>query len=107
MLFQPALPAWGATGACTLPGGRHSISTRAPRVGSDMTGIQAGVAADLFQPALPAWGATDRGRSMTFTTNYFNPRSPRGERLGVEIIRTGFINFNPRSPRGERLHAQL
>ena len=35
-------------------------------------------------------------------TRYFNPRSPRGERLGLVKKITGFFNFNPRSPRGER-----
>ena len=35
---------------------------------------------------------------------YFNPRSPDGERLRYEDIMTvADFNFNPRSPDGERL----
>ena len=33
---------------------------------------------------------------------YFNPRSPRGERLSRRRQRPAFLHFNPRSPRGER-----
>ena len=33
---------------------------------------------------------------------YFNPRSPRGERLTQFFINIDSLNFNPRSPRGER-----
>ena len=37
-------------------------------------------------------------------TNYFNPRSPRGERPAPRYKTFKSIkNFNPRSPRGERL----
>ena len=35
---------------------------------------------------------------------YFNPRSPRGERLSISVFRFWRrFDFNPRSPRGERL----
>ncbi len=41
-------------------------------------------------------------------TNYFNPRSPRGERPDSVVIPVHRkINFNPRSPRGERQVALL
>ena len=36
--FQPTLPAWGATCCCCAQGERKSISTHAPRVGSDRDG---------------------------------------------------------------------
>ena len=37
----------------------------------------------------------------------FNPRSPRGERLGIRSPpRYSGLYFNPRSPRGERLHGR-
>ena len=35
--------------------------------------------------------------------DYFNPRSPYGERLSTVCLSTGEENFNPRSPYGERL----
>ena len=38
---------------------------------------------------------------------YFNPRSPRGERLRYGLRLSGERDdFNPRSPRGERLSAE-
>ena len=100
--FQPALPARGAT--------EETIAARR------------GVA---FQPTLPARGATDMHRGLPAQMRYFNPRSPRGERLAVKDLqaRAGIISthapregsdrgkrhlpgstwhFNPRSPRGER-----
>ena len=59
---------------------RWNISIHAPREGSDNTGY------------------TDGRNSMNF-----NPRSPRGERLGLLLQAWGqLLHFNPRSPRGER-----
>ena len=80
----------------------------------------------LFQSTLPAGGATAIGDSGPLRWRYFNPRSPRGERLhghlcaghliyisihaprgGSDFFRdqvcTVGLYFNPRSPRGERL----
>ena len=61
-----------------------------------------------FQSTLPARGATCLVFRCVVTTTYFNPRSPRGERLtqaafGAESL----SHFNPRSPRGERRSAIL
>ena len=101
-LFQPSLPARGATTWEQTYVGLCLISTLAPREGSDH-----------------CW------RQRTDCQSYFNPRSPRGERLqrvmllssrsifqpslparGATIylsgLRTKNTNFNPRSPRGER-----
>ena len=54
-----------------------------------------------FQPTLPARGATASATRL-FTANYFNPRSPHGERRcripGIPCR----AYFNPRSPHGER-----
>ena len=101
--FQSTLPARGATVAPGAGRGRRSISIHAPREGSD-------------------WHPTGNWRVHI----YFNPRSPRGERLQGLRLRgapcTGFQStlpargatgwgagqqrpgrdFNPRSPRGER-----
>ena len=62
-----------------LPHWKKSISIHAPRTGSD------------FCRRLPA----PRGQ-------YFNPRSPHGERLRICRSNGGRKYFNPRSPHGER-----
>ena len=102
-LFQPTLPARGATRRPREPIGFQIISTHAPRTGSD---VPRAVHRDAHAD--------------------FNPRSPHGERLQRHIQRhpdnlisthaprtgsdrattsSGFCwsNFNPRSPHGERL----
>ena len=101
-VFQPTLPARGATVLRAVHRARLAISTHAPRTGSDRR--------EHWQPGNAA---------------YFNPRSPHGERQGStinrqtpEVIsthapRTGSdegyqkagrdpADFNPRSPHGER-----
>ena len=102
-VFQPTLPARGATVMRFAFSGRAAISTHAPRTGSDQariridrkmpisthaprTGSDSGGGKNSpppqkFQPTLPARGATQsERRSRRFTAN-FNPRSPHGERL--------------------------
>ena len=78
--FQSTLPARGATFRLCLCRDGISISIHAPREGSD----------DCFPKSV-------------HPRAYFNPRSPRGERLSwhkpAEIRK---FHFNPRSPRGER-----
>ena len=57
-----------------------SISTHAPRTGSDLTCWRSFSPTSRFQPTLPARGATEpAGRKQT-SSSYFNPRSPHGER---------------------------
>ena len=102
-LFQSTLPARGATVYVTLDGELIAV----------------------FQSTLPARGATFNSRFAAFICSYFNPRSPRGERLhvpdfdidtqgisihapreGSDVLKPGQAaaeqDFNPRSPRGER-----
>ena len=55
--FQPTLPVRGATAGRVVGAGHLTISTHAPRAGSD-----------------------DAGRSWSDRSRYFNPRSPCGER---------------------------
>ena len=57
----------------------------------------------IFQSTLPARGATAPNHGINLLKNYFNPRSPRGERLFTVLRLILGRNFNPRSPRGERL----
>ena len=56
-----------------------------------------------FQSTLPAGGATCGLGSCREVLRYFNPRSPRGERLLLlRPLLNMVLHFNPRSPRGER-----
>ena len=125
LLFQPTLPARGATrGDAQARQRRAHISTHAPREGSDkyvhrdngrlndfnprsprgerLYEEARDVPLAKFQPTLPARGATGRGIRQARSIRDFNPRSPRGERrVGVKQI-CEIDYFNPRSPRGER-----
>ena len=100
--FQSTLPARGATRSTAWICRASSISIHAPRTGSD---------------SAPGCG--------TLSTNYFNPRSPHGERLNSSAVMPETVAFqstlpargatllphpvcvrpayfNPRSPHGER-----
>ena len=57
-----------------------SISTHAPRAGSDGRPTTGGGMILLFQPTLPVRGATGRDFILLFENSDFNPRSPCGER---------------------------
>ena len=78
--FQPTRPARGATAT--------SVESLAMNI--------------IFQPTRPARGATRRPYSFQHAPNYFNPRSPHGERLEAQVLQRGDGDFNPRSPHGER-----
>ena len=56
----------------------------------------------LFQPTLPARGATAFGVCSVSVCEYFNPRSPHGERPPAASLPRLLVDFNPRSPHGER-----
>ena len=79
--FQPTLPARGATREFLRKSAEISISTHAPRTGSDHT----------------------VGGGLMMVCGYFNPRSPHGERRMRRTLHNGAPrDFNPRSPHGER-----
>ena len=78
-VFQPTLPARGATLCVAQHFHRADISTHAPRTGSDPAASQSTPAASNF-----------------------NPRSPHGERHALEFLVHHGADFNPRSPHGER-----
>ena len=66
-------------------GGKHhrswtNISIHAPRMGSDGIPLDANRISSRFQSTLPGWGATTRSGSESPLPEYFNPRSPDGER---------------------------
>ena len=111
-------------GGIILPVNRI-ISIHAPRAGSDAKAGTTPRARDGFQSTLPVRGATERGKLNARQVEYFNPRSPCGERLDAYPTYTtaqefqstlpvrGATNppswscqtktyFNPRSPCGER-----
>ena len=81
LIFQPTLPARGATAKHRAPKQRR-----------------------LFQPTLPARGATFPLPLARARATHFNPRSPHGERhLFPPERNKEDAYFNPRSPHGERL----
>ena len=78
--FQSTHPAGGATHTARCRTGKQGISIHAPR------------------------GGCDRRRACRATLrNDFNPRTPRGVRLGRCARPPVRIYFNPRTPRGVRL----
>ena len=150
--FQSTLPVWGATspafsrardfqisihaprvGSDCAPrqrqGERGEISIHAPRVGSDSPPHSGRCQEKRFQSTLPVWGATPGRPARGRAGQYFNPRSPCGERpppalrrapsaqISIHAPRVGsdvFLrsvwcvqyHFNPRSPCGERLRSR-
>ena len=63
-----------------IPTEEMTISTHAPRTGSDVSYSAHSFAISTFQPTLPARGATAIGKDKYNQQQDFNPRSPHGER---------------------------
>ena len=82
---------------------RLHISIHAPRRRSDLAFRYKSRRKKLFQSTLPAGGATISPTLNVVLIEDFNPRSPQGERPGIQLCPLICINFNPRSPQGERL----
>ena len=80
----------------------HQISIHALREEGDRAGR------DKSRPASQISIHALRGESdpwllpLRSSTHNFNPRPPRGERLGVVLLSLKHKNFNPRPPRGGR-----
>ena len=124
--FQPTLPSRGATSALSgrnesyknfnprsprgerryIPvaaaHGRGQISTHAPLAGSDYN-VWSNKPLLIISTHAPLAGSDTKSRLHPRYTAYFNPRSPRGERLPQAPRLPNKHHFNPRSPRGERL----
>ena len=123
-LFQPTLPARGATPTRARSPFWKRISTHAPRTGSDAQRGPSPRYMEVFQPTLPARGATRR-RGVLPALRRISTHAPRTgsdkKHPGIELQvlisthapRTGSdvsrdvsgrpgANFNPRSPHGER-----
>jgi len=84
--------------------GLPSVSIHAPRAGSDCWQSRSRLWTSRFNPRSPR-GERLGGDCRPPVGRYcFNPRSPRGERhYTAEDSRYICPGFNPRSPRGERL----
>ena len=99
------------------------ISIHAPRTGSDKRGIQLHMACVIsihaprtgsdegereYKKALsisihaPRTGSDHSQLCGRKPAEYFNPRSPHGERRDIYAYNCAGKNFNPRSPHGER-----
>ena len=123
-LFQSTRPAWGATNEAEKFAHGLFVSIHAPRVGRDLQSPPIRICPSKFQSTRPAWGATtDRcsGRRTQCVSIHaprvgrddvsvfsvevhisFNPRAPRGARLGFSPLPSRQQCFNPRAPRGAR-----
>ena len=77
---------------------RMSISTHAPRTGSDAKVAGDAIRAVTFQPTLPARGATISSRRGVKSQSHFNPRSPHGERRISAVTSSAISRFQPTLP---------
>ena len=103
MIFQPTLPARGATRGNNLSCVQIAISTHAPRTGSDILGTHTNQCFSNFNPRSPHGERRTPRRADPCGWSNFNPRSPHGERRTSPCASaTGSRHFNPRSPHGER-----
>ena len=85
--FNPRSP-WGERrGSCNISKIELLISIHAPRGGSDSKRCWlCDVDCGLFQSTLPVGGATPPAGKQKVPMGDFNPRSPWGERLGVNSL---------------------
>ena len=126
-VFQPTLPARGATEGRRQAHDYRGISTHAPRTGSDGCGtLSTNCKEAYFNPRSPHGERRPPPCPPTTATAHFNPRSPHGERPAgcgsprrkkwpfqptlpargatstARTLTSTFTHFNPRSPHGER-----
>ena len=78
-LFQPTLPARGATRTALPTASRRRFQPTLPARGAT-AGKRGEETSILFQPTLPARGATAMSMHLCQCSGHFNPRSPHGER---------------------------
>ena len=123
-VFQPTLPARGATNSRAQPGERRNISTHAPRTGSDEDRHGAGLRPAISTHA-PRTGSdahqllagrrhvaisthaprtgSDLQSACQFRSSQFQPTLPaRGATCTGRAGSPPAPHFNPRSPHGER-----
>ena len=84
----------------------QAISIHVPREGHDAATTDAEYKRHRFQSTCPARGTTLFAYSHHLIVNNFNPRAPRGARLGFILTALCGVYFNPRAPRGARQHSR-
>ena len=105
-LFQSTLPARGATCLLWLSDNVcPAISIHAPRTGSDLIFLHSRTVNNYFNPRSPH-GERQHRQPYAGSCRDFNPRSPHGERQHRQPYAGSCRDFNPRSPHGERLAIQ-
>ena len=123
-LFQSTLPAWGATFVSLRAVNMVTISSHAPRMGSDNYFVSTAALIPYFNPrsphgerphfshnphrliefqsTLPAWGATISTSLMNMTMQFQSTLPAWGATVSLRTNPSPRFNFNPRSPHGER-----
>mgnify|MGYP004470884763 CR=1 FL=1 len=105
-LFQPTLPARGATQRLHPARSGHSyFNPRSPH-GERHLELQLMQLMMDFNPRSPHGERRRRLRGRSVAFQHFNPRSPHGERRCSALRAAYCHHFNPRSPHGERRHGE-
>ena len=100
-IFQPTLPARGATADDCQRKRNHPISTHAPRTGSDKP-MFASIGDGQISTHAPRTGS-DTTICRQHLVHGISTHAPRtGSDVGMAILPPKFTHFNPRSPHGER-----
>ena len=105
--FQSTRPSRGATSCFEQSFEEATISIHAPLAGRDVVRAAVGFGPGDFNPRAPR-GARLGSHERTFGCHfYFNPRAPRGARQRWIMRGRIMRNFNPRAPRGARRHSSF
>ena len=104
--FQSTLPVGGATGYPCVRQRLSHISIHAPRGGSDPCNRRHPPGAEYFNPRSP-WGERPATSGAWTLTKNFNPRSPWGERLPAHPPHGGAYSFQSTLPVGGATHRAL
>ena len=97
LIFQPTLPARGATVPKAHSYSVLVISTHAPRTGSD--GNRKGkITPKRISTHAPRTGSDRCAAAKRENTSHFNPRSPHGERHSIGQVAFAYCSFQPTLP---------
>ena len=110
LLWQVLISIHAPREGSDLPGDycndHFDISIHAPREGSDIRLFDLFGDLPYFNPRSPRGERLHNISGWSHPIYNFNPRSPRGERRSWRSLQATFSDFNPRSPRGERPRAR-
>ena len=98
LIFQPTLPARGATNLHSVFQKGTIISTHAPRTGSDLSGRRGARDCPISTHAPRTGSDYMLPMSSQPPPRHFNPRSPHGERLHTLLDNSQFDAFQPTLP---------